>query len=242
MQELTLLQDLSQLINEPRLALGYHVLFILSLIATMIVFSHSLLRLLLVPSSHSFARTPASSRSGRRRHCLHAHIPPSPLDTYKEPDFLTGSPIASPVDVPVHMSHPVIGPFAVVGGNAPAVSCPLPSTPTRSIAGHANESEQAVQHPPPAYGRWRGSVRIDPALVHHLLPVPLSPISLNSPSHSPWQSATEEHGSPPTYTSSLFGEMPIGVRLSAGGQHIDISVTNQDHIPIEMVQLESIEV
>lgn len=69
--------------------------------------------------------------------------------------------------------------------------------PTAGTQHHASENwdkdVDSVLNPPPAYGRWRGSVRADPDLLHWA-PSP------TSPDHEEvLPSPTYEEGSPPSY-------------------------------------------
>lgn len=60
--------------------------------------------------------------------------------------------------------------------------------------------EKKVPVPPPAYGRWRGSVRADPELLHwHAIPAPIDENEPNIPSPTYEVSPTSGAGSPPSY-------------------------------------------
>lgn len=56
----------------------------------------------------------------------------------------------------------------------------------------------SVPNPPPAYGRWRGSVRADPELLHwQAVPSPMNPATPALP--SPTYDKAVQNESPPSY-------------------------------------------
>ncbi|GAB7356054.1 hypothetical protein MBLNU459_g6671t1 [Dothideomycetes sp. NU459] len=123
--------------NVPTL---FHILFILSLMVTTILFSHSIVRLCMActhPSAKSKRHIrvdPLADHHPRHRRPRYRDIPDLPALSGCAADGEPARPTATP------------------GAADEAVEATADGTPAHNV-------------PPPAYGRWRGSVRVDPTLV-----------------------------------------------------------------------------
>lgn len=164
--QLTSIIDVSIATTASGITTTFHVLFILGILLSTIVFAHAVLRLCLAARSRSRG-TPgfdAISRHGQKRrpHCSRqlqirseipkafinargAYIPPAPIQVHViADDTLTDENIVEP------------------------------AARAQEAAPLWNKEVDHLPNPPPAYGRWRGSVRADPALLHWV-PSPTSP-------------------------------------------------------------------
>lgn len=88
---------------------------------------------------------------------------------------------------------------------------------------------EALPNPPPAYGRWRGSVRANPDLLHwQPVPSPVEPHSpeLPSPTYEEAVNATPGRAGPPSYVTR---ESPARQREAqeAGAENDAIGVQAQ---------------
>lgn len=99
-----------------------------------------------------------------------------------------------PTPIPVHLSSDDLrGDAALAQGNARV----------EEEVQHWDKDVQSVPNPPPAYGRWRGSVRANPDLLHwQAVPSPSTPDTpvLPSPTYEEAMGAARE-GYPPSYVT-----------------------------------------
>ncbi|CZT17566.1 uncharacterized protein RCC_03400 [Ramularia collo-cygni] len=161
----------------------FHVLFILAILLATIVFAHAALRLCLAARSRSrdVPTFVSVSRHGQRRRQhgpRHLQIHPLPkLTTDARGAFMPPTPIQ------VH----------VIADDVLADENVAQPTTGADHSSHLWDKEvDTIPNPPPAYGRWRGSVRADPDLLHWV-PSPTSSDREVMPS------PTYEEGSPPSY-------------------------------------------
>ena len=168
---LTATPDLSQVLNEQSLPVVFHVLFILSLLASTILFGHCAIRLCMA-SAPPALRLQQHVRPARhrRRHRLHQHNFPTPTSAT---DLLSPALDALPTPSAARLAS---GDAAELYADATPLTSSLVRLDTAGVgtpvlhpsphdADHEQRLEEGsilIQAPPPAYGRWRGSVRVDP--------------------------------------------------------------------------------
>lgn len=143
--------DLSMVLNQHPLASPFHIVFLVSMLAAVILFSHSAVRLcMLVTRKHKHSTQGQKRHIGRyARERLHS---PPPVPTSRSEEFVPETPIQ------VH-----------VAGDSPTPQVPVEPMPApRSESPNAAFGKEVggLHYPPPAYGWWRGSVRADPNLLH----------------------------------------------------------------------------
>ncbi|KAI5359252.1 hypothetical protein Slin14017_G101540 [Septoria linicola] len=176
----------------------FHVLFILGILLATIVFSHALIRFLLYSKRRNrnlptFVRVTRQGHQRRHRHHhhhrdhLHPHVRRLPTVTGEhEEAFVPSSPIE------VHVPSDEVRADSDVADLAIATHRPL----------DWDKDVPKIANPPPAYGRWRDSVRANPDLLHWA-PSPISPDTpaLPSPTYeeATAASSSETHSSPPSY-------------------------------------------
>ncbi|GAB1731515.1 hypothetical protein NU195Hw_g1517t1 [Hortaea werneckii] len=100
-----------------------------------------------------------------------------------------------PTPIQVHVAADEIRPDARDG---------IPSPTTHEAPPHAwNKDINILPNPPPAYGRWRGSVRANPDLLHwQPIPSPIDPETPALPSPT-YEEAMQEHCSGPASESPV---------------------------------------
>lgn len=170
----------------------FHILFILGILLVGIAFIHTIARMVFVPV-HSHRRHGKS----HRRHRHERRVAPPRIMPASD-HFLPTTPIpvvVSTDDVPLDSNE---------AQPSSAVHQP-PEVWDR-------ESSKGVTNPPPAYGRWRGSVRADPELLHwHPIPSPVEEvITIPSPTYEESPQARSSAGSPPSYKTK---ESPARTRV-----------------------------
>lgn len=189
--------DLALATTQKSLSPTFHILFILGILFATIVFAHTVIRMCLfnrgLAGSAPFLIVPPpryGSRGHRRHHHRHHRRPqilerPKSLDCDEE--YVPSVPI--PVCVPPEDEvRPDSREAQPTGGT------------TRPADGWDKDVE-ALPNPPPAYGRWRGSVRANPDLLHWA-PSPTIPRtpSLPSPTYEEaMQGASTGNAGPPSY-------------------------------------------
>jgi hypothetical protein len=142
-----------------------HVLFVLALLLTSIVFVHTLVRLCCLSARNNnkkrIVRIEPAPR--RRHHRRHQNTPAiAPTTTHASAHYVPPTPI------PVQ-SHD-FGPSDSDGVHAPEMC-------------QVNDKSFAVTNPPPAYGSTTSSVRADPELLFwHAIPSPVD-ASMPSPTY-----------------------------------------------------------
>ncbi|EMC98664.1 hypothetical protein BAUCODRAFT_154420 [Baudoinia panamericana UAMH 10762] len=187
------------------LSTTFHVLFVLGILAATVIFAHTIVRLCffvptLPPSPRVYVVSQQQTKPGRhfvrhrrRRHHHHHHQPhrhhqpmPQPSETV---DFIPPTPI------PVH-----------VADDASVRPDSREAHPTSGVAraSQAWDKEAPIlANPPPAYGRWRGSVRANPDLLHwQAVPSPVDPDTPALPSPTYEEAMNVEHSTgPPSYVT-----------------------------------------
>ncbi|KAK4504192.1 hypothetical protein PRZ48_005108 [Zasmidium cellare] len=180
------------------LSTTFHVLFVLGICLATIVFAYSVVQLFVRRRSRTqqplFIQVSRHGNQRRHRHHHHRQAPQQrAMPTLSgENDFIPTMPI------PVHLSSDDIR----------IQTDPLPAQPTAAAEITSTEpwdkDAQELPNPPPAYGRWRNSVRANPDLLHwQAVPSPVTP-TLPSPTYDEAVNAAAggervQHESPPSY-------------------------------------------
>lgn len=138
----------------------FHILFVLEILMATIIFAHSLVRVCisrrrLVADSPRVYVTGNSRPKRRHRHCQHCQRQRREMPALPDmgaPDFLPSTPVS------VQVASDEIRPDSHEAAPTPAIS---------NISLQAWDKRiDFLPNPPPAYGRWRGSVRANPDLLH----------------------------------------------------------------------------
>ncbi|KAF2169958.1 hypothetical protein M409DRAFT_64365 [Zasmidium cellare ATCC 36951] len=177
----------------------FHVLFVLGICLATIVFAYSIIQLVFM-SKRSRTQQPlfiAVSRHGnqrRHRHHHHHRHPPQQQQQRAMPTLTGESDFIPNMPIPVHLSSDDIRIHAD----------PLPAQPTAGAEMASQEpwdkDAEELPNPPPAYGRWRNSVRANPDLLHwQAVPSPVTPETPALPSPTYEEAVREEGGAPPSY-------------------------------------------
>ncbi|KAI6839170.1 hypothetical protein KC342_g3634 [Hortaea werneckii] len=175
----------------------FHVLFVLGILMSTIVFVHSLVQACIF-KRHGKSNIPRIEvlsndllkRRQRRRRQHH----------YRQNERIASSELADadyvpPTPIQVHVAADDIRADARDG---------IPPPTNHDTSPHAwNKDLDILPHPPPAYGRWRGSVRANPDLLHwQPIPSPIDPETPALPSPT-YEEAMQEHCSEPTSESPV---------------------------------------
>ncbi|WPH04966.1 Hypothetical protein R9X50_00786400 [Acrodontium crateriforme] len=194
--------------TQKSLSTTFHILFILGILFSTIVFAHTVIRICLfnrgLAGTAPFLIVPPPrhrSRGHPRQHHRRSHRRPQILERPKsmdcEDEFVPSVPI--PVCVPAEDEvRPDSREAQPTGGTI------------RPIDGWDKDVE-ALPNPPPAYGRWRGSVRANPDLLHWA-PSPTTPRtpSLPSPTYEEaMEGALTGNSVPPSYKTKESPARPI---------------------------------
>ncbi|QIW98047.1 hypothetical protein AMS68_003565 [Peltaster fructicola] len=171
----------------------FHILFILGIMLIGIAFIHAIARMVFVDSYQR-------RRHGKTRH-RHRH------------EHTTTRARVMPN---THHFSPTM-PIPVVTGTDEVRLDPTEAQPSTAVHQPPEvwdkDSARTVTNPPPAYGRWRGSVRADPQLLHWQAVSPVEEvISIPSPTYEDSQ-AQSSAGSPPSYKTK---ESPARTRTECG--------------------------
>lgn len=183
----------------------FHILFILGILLALIVFAHALVRTCFfkrsVPESPriyvvSHGRLKRRHHRRRHEHQHHTHPQPREMPALSE---ATAADFVPPTPIPVHVTSDEVRPDS------------REAQPT-AAASHASQvwdkEVDTLPNPPPAYGRWRGSVRANPDLLHwQAIPSPMDSLDmpdLPSPTYEEAMSAEERTGTgPPSYVTRV---------------------------------------
>lgn len=170
----------------------FHILFILGIILATIVFAHTVVRLFVLSrGSRGRVVVIRSSHHGhrhrRREHRPPRIMPPQPGDI---PAFVPATPIRVhvPGDDEVRPDSREAQPTATAEIGVPRDDW--------------DKDVEAVPNPPPAYGRWRGSVRANPDLLHwQIIPSPVDSDAPELPSPTYEEAMTAQRTGPPSYVT-----------------------------------------
>ncbi|KAK0945605.1 hypothetical protein LTR29_002960 [Friedmanniomyces endolithicus] len=184
----------------------FHVLFILGILMATILFAHTVVRLCLfrtvIPDSPRLYIVPNGRLKRRRRH-RHRDLPeqnqqhPRGMPQLQDAtvDYAVMADYVPPTPIPVHVAADEVRPDSREA--EPSASADRAST----LA--FDKDIDDLPKPPPAYGRWRGSVRVNPDLLHwQAIPSPTEPDTpaLPSPTYEEAM-ATEQRSQPPSYVT-----------------------------------------
>ena len=190
--------DLVFATTESQMNVAFHVLFFLGIILATILCAHSMVQLLVHSRSSEssgrlcgFTSTKPRHRRRRRRHEdseAVRHVRATPPRQDDAPEFNPDIPI--PVQEPSGevRSLPRNDPTTAISAAVPDDVCSTKTEP--------------LPQPPPAYGRWRGSVRADPDLLHwQAVPSPLCAGAPGLPSPTYEEAMATISNSPPSYAT-----------------------------------------
>ncbi|TKA60968.1 hypothetical protein B0A55_11754 [Friedmanniomyces simplex] len=176
----------------------FHILFILGILLATVLFAHTLVRLCLfkpaIPDSPRLYVIPNGRLKRRRHHRHREHWEQNHHDRREMPqleDVTTD--YVPPTPIPVHVAADEVRPDSREA--EPSAGADRASR----IAFDKDVDE--LPKPPPAYGRWRGSVRVNPDYLHwQAIPSPTEPDTpaLPSPTYEEAM-ATEQRSQPPSY-------------------------------------------
>lgn len=122
----------------------------------------------------------------QRRHRQHGY---RQHESIASPELAEDLDYIPPTPIQVHVAADDIGPDSRDGISSP--------TNTRASLHIWNKDIDILPHPPPAYGRWRGSVRANPDLLHwQPIPSPIDPETPALPSPTYEEAMSEIHQGP----------------------------------------------
>ncbi|KAK5121108.1 hypothetical protein LTR85_005592 [Meristemomyces frigidus] len=189
--------------SSSHISATFHILFVLGILLATIVFAHTLVRTCLsrrsIPESpRIYAVSEGRLRRRHRRHHDqhqddHRHRRSMPeLSESSTNDYVPPTPI----------------PVLVASDDDEVRPDSREAEPTvgaeRASNAHVWDKDiESLANPPPAYGRWRGSVRANPELLHwQAIPSPVDPDTpaLPSPTYEEAMSADQRTG-PPSYVT-----------------------------------------
>ena len=185
----------------------FHILFILGILFATIVFAHAAVRLCFLRPVEPASPRPyviADGRGKRRRRRRHGrphhhNVRGATTTSFpdEEDDFIPPTPIRiNPA--PADEEEEEVRPDSREA--APSASAHRAS---RLVW---DKTVPSIANPPPAYGRWRGSVRADPELLHWAAvpsPTELNTPALPSPTYEEAMAAAREEGisGPPSHVA-----------------------------------------
>lgn len=184
--------DLVVATSETNLSPTFHILFVLGILLAMIVFAHSFVRACFLRPSYTGSPKISVLQNGRlvrsrhRQHGHHRRHRQIPSD--ETTDF------NPPTPIPVRVVENEVRPDSREA---------QPSAGAERASQAWDKDVRGLPQPPPAYGRWRGSVRANPDLLHwQAIP---SPVDLDAPTMpSPtYEEAIRDQqaNSPPSYVT-----------------------------------------
>lgn len=215
----------------------FHVLFILGIILATIVFAHTLIRLLIV--SGSFRRgqqvliLPARKRRHhhRRHHARRGdslavqHVRAIPGLSSDATEYVP----ATPIRVQVGTEDEI----------RPDSRDAVPATVATEVEAVDvwDKAPSPIDNPPPAYGRWRGSVRANPDLLHwQAIPSPIDDDAQELPSPTYEEAVLAQRTGPPSYVTR---DSPA---RTAGREDVRGSVLQRAHAQERVAEPEMVEV
>ncbi|KAK4950822.1 hypothetical protein LTR10_010815 [Elasticomyces elasticus] len=175
----------------------FHVIFILGILGATIVFAHTLVRLCLfkpaVLDSPGVYMIPNGRLKRRRHHRHHHREEEAQAQQQDQPQLDMVADFVPPTPIAVHVGADEVRPDSREA--EPSAGAERAS---RLIF---DKDVDELAKPPPAYGRWRGSVRVNPDFLHwQAIPSPTEPNTpaLPSPTYEEAM-ATEQRSQPPSY-------------------------------------------
>lgn len=167
----------------------FHILFVLGILLSTVVFVHTVVRIFLLPgrSRGKIIVVPVSGSSHRRRR--RENRPPRimPAQPIEPTTYIPATPI------PVHMPADV---------RPDSRDAEPTATADIEVVNGWDKDIESVPNPPPAYGRWRGSVRANPDLLHwQVLPSPIGSDAPELPSPTYAEAMAAQRTGPPSYVT-----------------------------------------
>ena len=195
---LTVNADLVLALTSTNITPTFHILFILGILLATIVFVHTVVRLFIgARNSRNTRRVlilPAS-RTKQRRHRRNHHTNPHNREMPTLSDGTTAFVPATAIRV--HMPADEVRPDS-------REAQPTATADLGVAVVDWDKDVEELPNPPPAYGRWRGSVRANPDLLHwQPVPSPVDPHSpeLPSPTYEEAVNVTPGRTGPPSYVT-----------------------------------------
>ncbi|KAK3111192.1 hypothetical protein LTR53_013796 [Teratosphaeriaceae sp. CCFEE 6253] len=185
--------------TSEKMSTTFHVLFILGILLSTIVFAQTLVRLCLFKADVPYLpriHVVPNGRLKRRRHHRH-HDCSQQSHHHHHRDMAQISDITTdyipPTPIVVHFVADEVRPDS-------REAAPSAGADRASRLAFDKEIDD-VPKPPPAYGRWRGSVRVNPDLLHwQAVPSPTEPDTPAMPSPTYAEAmAAEPRSQPPSY-------------------------------------------
>lgn len=194
--------DLIVATTSSNITTTFHVLFILGIILSTIVFAHTLIRLLLF--SGSFKRgqqiliLPATNKhQHRRRH----HARRGDSLAVQQVRVMPGLSSDATEFAPASPIRVRMGSMDDVRPNTSDAEPAMRATNVEADESW-NKSPSPIANPPPAYGRWRGSVRANPDLLHwQAIPSPIDDDAQELPSPTYEEAMLAQRTGPPSYVT-----------------------------------------
>lgn len=160
--------DLAIVLNQRVVGTFFHVIFIISMMIATVLFSHAVIRLVMAYTSQSqrnkrHLQLKNKNSTTRPRSESFGHSPINGVQERGIPALSSaGSNFVPQTPIQIHFNGDSTGPSATeqtqVNGQNDHGS--------GAGQGFSGSMPDGVLFPPPAYGRWRGSFRADPNLVH----------------------------------------------------------------------------
>ena len=176
----------------------FHVLFVLGILLATIVFAHTLVRLcFLKPTVPHSPRVYVVADGRLKRRHRHQNGSQTRRHHQRQMPSLSDHPAdyVPPTPIPVHVAADEVRPDSREAEPSAGAD--------RASRLMWDKEVESVPNPPPAYGRWRGSVRANPDLLHwQAIPSPIHPDTpaLPSPTYEEAMAADERSG-PPSYVT-----------------------------------------
>ncbi|KAI6896658.1 hypothetical protein D0867_13090 [Hortaea werneckii] len=208
----------------------FHVLFVLGILMSTIVFVHSLAQACIfkrqgksnVPRVYVLSNDRLKRR--QRRHRQHG---------YRQHEGITSPELADldyipPTPIQVHVAADDIGPDSRDG-------MPLPTNNRPSLHAWNKDIDVLPHPPPPAYGRWRGSVRANPDLLHwQPIPSPIDPETPALPSPTYEEAMSDIHQGPTS-------ESPVCTHQDSPERRREVRTARPELARSQMVEPEVVE-
>ncbi|RMY65220.1 hypothetical protein D0863_09261 [Hortaea werneckii] len=208
----------------------FHVLFVLGILMSTIVFVHSLAQACIfkrqgksnVPRLYVLSNDRLKRR--QRQHRQHG---------YRQHERIASPELADldyipPTPIQVHVAADGIRPHSRDG-------MPLPTNNRPTLHGWNKDIDVLPHPPPPAYGRWRGSVRANPDLLHwQPIPSPIDPETPALPSPT-YEEAMSEYRQVPT------SESPVCAHRDSPERRREVRMARSELARSQAVEPEAVE-
>lgn len=211
----------------------FHILFILGILLATIVFAHTVVRLFIGSRNSKMARRVVFLPASRVNH--HRHRRDHHAHNHRAMPTLSDEPSAfvPPTPIRVHMPADEVRPDS-------REAQPTATADLGVAVVDWDKDVEALPNPPPAYGRWRGSVRANPDLLHwQPVPSPVDPRSPDLPSPTYEEAVTPGRTGPPSYVTRESPARRAEVQdsgVAAGGAGVHPRAATVEDAAPEMVE------